>query len=250
VRSARVRFLFEAGFLIAVAAAAGALQLEPVAIVAVMVVAWLATALFERGAAAQGPAVRTARRPAEKRRRGHGSRGGRPVPREAPIDALLAPTAPHVEVVEPEAPPEPTPEEPPPTEPVPPQPEPTEPEPIPSVDTTSLPKTADQPPRPPLVAVPPPERAETPVREPEPSTAAARRVVTLEPRRGRPRAWNLWELERVVRERAGENAARDEERNYLLVCLRQFARPDGELAVEFDDVVQESFGDLLVSPSR
>jgi hypothetical protein len=247
VPSARIRFLFEAGFLIAVASAAGALQLEPVAIVAVMVVAWLATALVER-AAAQRPAQRSVRAtdgPAEKRRPGRGSRRTRSIVRGAPIDASLAPTAPHVEVLEPQPPPP----EPEPTEPAPPQPEPTEPEPVPSL-VIPPPEPVEQRPRPPLVAVPAPEREEAAAREPEPSAAAAKRVVTLAPRRGHPRAWNLWELERVVRERAGENAARDEERNYLLVCLRQFARPDGQLAVEFDDVVLESFGDLLASPSR
>ena len=69
-------------------------------------------------------------------------------------------------------------------------------------------------------------------------------VVTL-PASAEPREWNLWELERVTREAAGADAARDEERSFLLMYLREFADPDGMLPVTFDPLVRETFGDVL-----
>jgi hypothetical protein len=60
-----------------------------------------------------------------------------------------------------------------------------------------------------------------------------------------PRQWNLWDLERLARERAGEDVARDEERSFMLMYLREFANADGILPADFDGVVRESFGDLL-----
>ena len=74
---------------------------------------------------------------------------------------------------------------------------------------------------------------------------AATAVVPLAPRRVEPREWNLWELERIVREQSGTDVARDEERSFLLMYLREFASPDGLLPVDFDAVVRESFGDTL-----
>ena len=59
------------------------------------------------------------------------------------------------------------------------------------------------------------------------------------------REWNLWDLERISRERAGANPERDEERAFLLVSMRDFARPDGRLPVEFDVLVREAFGEVL-----
>jgi hypothetical protein len=79
-------------------------------------------------------------------------------------------------------------------------------------------------PKPPQAAPPP---------EPEP-------VVTAP-----PREWNLWELERAVRE-AGE---RQEEWGALLIHLREFANADGDLPLEFDTLVRESFGDVLAEPT-
>jgi hypothetical protein len=70
-------------------------------------------------------------------------------------------------------------------------------------------------------------------------------VVPLSSRRVEPREWNLWELERIVREQSGADVARDEERSFLLMYLREFASPDGVLPVDFDAVVRESFGDAL-----
>jgi len=70
-------------------------------------------------------------------------------------------------------------------------------------------------------------------------------VVTLASRDTRPREWNLWELERVAREHGGDDAERDEERNYLLMYLREFANADGALPLEFDSLVRDAFGELL-----
>lgn len=73
----------------------------------------------------------------------------------------------------------------------------------------------------------PPQAAPPP--EPEP-------VVTAP-----PREWNLWELERAVRD-AGE---RQEEWGALLIHLREFANADGDLPLEFDTLVRESFEGVL-----
>jgi hypothetical protein len=77
-----------------------------------------------------------------------------------------------------------------------------------------------------------------PRQEPEPEPE----VVPLVLRDQRPRAWNLWQLERLVEEADGEHA---EERRLLLLHLRHFASTSGELPVEFDPLVREAFGDDL-----
>jgi hypothetical protein len=56
--------------------------------------------------------------------------------------------------------------------------------------------------------------------------------------------WNLWDLERQARENAGADTARDEERSFLLMYLREFAAADGVLPAEFDPLVRETFADL------
>jgi hypothetical protein len=79
--------------------------------------------------------------------------------------------------------------------------------------------------------------------EPEPETPPEPAIAVIPP--AVPREWNLWELERVTRESAGADAARDEERSFLLMYLREFADPDGVLPVTFDPLVRETFGELL-----
>jgi hypothetical protein len=59
-----------------------------------------------------------------------------------------------------------------------------------------------------------------------------------------PREWNLWDLESASR-RSRADHARAEERRYLLVHLRQFARADGSLPAEFDGLIREAFSDVL-----
>jgi hypothetical protein len=65
--------------------------------------------------------------------------------------------------------------------------------------------------------------------EPEPSSA--------------PREWNIWELQHLVRERPHDD--RHEEWAALIASLRDFARVDGTLPGEFDELVRDSFGELL-----
>jgi len=67
-------------------------------------------------------------------------------------------------------------------------------------------------------------------------------VVPLVQRDQTPREWNVWELEKVAAETEGRDRARDEERALLLLNLRQFADPSGDLPVEFDPLVREAFG--------
>jgi hypothetical protein len=69
--------------------------------------------------------------------------------------------------------------------------------------------------------------------------------VAPEPVAAPPRTWNVWELERRARERAGRDVAKDEEWHFLLVYLREFADPDGNLPSDFDGLVRESFSELL-----
>ena len=49
----------------------------------------------------------------------------------------------------------------------------------------------------------------------------------------------------MARDGAGADVARDEERSFLLMYLREFAGPDGLLPADFDALVRDSFGDLL-----
>jgi hypothetical protein len=99
-------------------------------------------------------------------------------------------------------------------------------------------------PEPPLIAAAPPppepEPEPEPEREPEPEPAVAYLPVNEAPRQ-----WNLWELERATREHATDDVARNEERAYLLMYLREFAGPDGTLPADFDGLVRDAFGDLL-----
>jgi hypothetical protein len=64
------------------------------------------------------------------------------------------------------------------------------------------------------------------------------------PPRPPAREWNLWDLERRAREQAGSEA-RDEEWSALFLQLRQFASAEGVLPTEFDDLVRESFAELI-----
>jgi hypothetical protein len=103
-------------------------------------------------------------------------------------------------------------------------------------------------PRPQIVAVPEPEPepvAVEPESEPEPEPEPEpETVVAFVPRNMEPREWNLWELERLARKTTGD-VARDEERSYLLMYLREFAGADGNLPADFDGLVRDAFGDLL-----
>jgi hypothetical protein len=112
-------------------------------------------------------------------------------------------------------------------------------------------------PAPEAVVEPEPEPAQAPLTlapsappepEPEPEPEPAAAVVPLALRDPTPRTWNLWELERLARQPNGDPAAR-EERMLILLHLRQFADPSGDLPVEFDPLVRDTFGaDLAALP--
>jgi hypothetical protein len=92
--------------------------------------------------------------------------------------------------------------------------------------------------RTPLRSVPPPPPP-APERVPEERAP----VVNLTARTRGPRMWNLWELERLAREEFQGEAL--EQSRYLFIHLRPFARADGSLPLEFDELVRDSFGSLL-----
>ncbi len=200
------RFLLEAGFIIAVAVVAGIKRLDTVWIVVVMGVAWLLVAVLE---------IVLSRR----RSRARSVEPQREEPQAAP---------PPVEPVAVAATPEAV---------------------VPTPEPELEPAREPEPERPQLVAVPAPPEAH-PEPEPEPQTepepsAATVPVIPRAPASDGPREWNLWELERVARDHAGSDLARDEERSYLLMYLREFADPDGLLPADFDGLVRDAFGDLL-----
>jgi hypothetical protein len=56
-----------------------------------------------------------------------------------------------------------------------------------------------------------------------------------------PVCWNVAALERLAREHPESEHLR-----FLIVWLRQFADAAGELPADFDPLVRESFGDLIV----
>jgi hypothetical protein len=218
------RFLIEAGFLIAVAVIAGIERLSTVAIVLVMGGAWLLVAVVE-GIAARArqrtPATNDARPAAE----GPAHATTEPDVAAVPATVALQP--------EPEPPPEAE------VEPVPgPEPEP-QPEETPPVEPSAPIPTE---PRVSVVPTPPPEPEAEPVSTEEPESEPV--VVSFAARRA-PHEWNVWDLERIAKARAGGDVARDEERSYLLMYLREFANADGDLPPDFDGVVRESFGDVL-----
>jgi hypothetical protein len=130
-----------------------------------------------------------------------------------------------------------------------PEPEPErEPEPEPQPEAEAEPEPEPEPVRA-LHPVPDPDPEPEPEPEPELPPAAEEEppppaVVPIGVS-SVPRQWNLWDLERLTREHAGSDEARDEERSFLLIYLRDFAGPDGVLPVDFDGLVRDSFGELV-----
>ena len=174
-------------------------------------------------------------------RRGEAEAAAEPAPQPMDLEELWAALGPEMEPAperepqsEAEPPPQPRPE---PETPRAPEPEP-EPEPEP------------QPPPPPepvhlaSVPEPPPEPEEEPAAT-EPALEKPEVVMPLVQRDQTPREWNLWELERIASQSEGPNPQADEERALLLITLRQFAEPSGDLPVEFDPLVRDAFGGVL-----
>lgn len=271
------RFVVEAIFLVAVATIAGLAQFPTEAIVLVMALAWLLVAGVEWALARPG-ALAALRRRAEST--GLTERADAGAPEAQHVRVLPRdpePTAQPVIERRAEQVPEPELEAPPAPEPFSPAAEVSTSEPTPAIDVpeiaavTELPEPSEEEegeavedvaepeaepePEPEPAAEPEPERpslvavAPEPEPEPEPEPALPEpappeRVVAL-PLAQTPREWNLWELERLARERAGADIERDEERSYLLMYLRDFASPEGTLPVDFDLLVRESFGELI-----
>jgi hypothetical protein len=92
------------------------------------------------------------------------------------------------------------------------------------------------PPQPMLVTAQPPSPQPSLEREPGPEPE----VVPTNRQEPTPRVWNLWELEQLAEEMNGD--ARAEERTLLLLHLREFADPSGDLPLEFDPLVRDAFG--------
>ncbi|HEV7133757.1 MAG TPA: hypothetical protein VGN27_08535 [Gaiellaceae bacterium] len=142
-----------------------------------------------------------------------------PAPVAAPIAPVIAEVVPeqHVRVLHPEPPavPEPAPE---------PEPEPER------VPLAAVPEPAPEP-------TPPPPPPAAP--EPVPTSVVPIGVSAS------PRQWNLWDLERLTRESSGPDPVADEERQFLLLYLREFADSDGLLPIDFDGLVRDSFGELV-----
>jgi hypothetical protein len=102
---------------------------------------------------------------------------------------------------------------------------------------------------------PEPVRVLQPVPDPEPEPEPEPQPLAPEPPAGAsvvpigisavPRQWNVWDLERLTREASGGDAILDEERSFLLMYLREFAGPDGDLPLDFDGLVRDSFGELV-----
>ncbi len=211
------RFAAEVGFIVVVAAALALAHVGWVAIVLVMAAAWLLTALVEwaawrRGRAAQPPVGASAAVEGVG-----GSREVPPVKTVAPVRETIP--VPHVRVLERE-----------------PEAAPTAPEaPVAAEPPAEEPQPEPEPELPPA--------AEEPQPEPEPELPPA---AVAPPG---PQTWNLWELERLAREQAGGDVARGEELSYLLIYLREFANAEGVLPSDFDELIRESFGDLLAAPS-
>jgi hypothetical protein len=81
---------------------------------------------------------------------------------------------------------------------------------------------------------PEPEPPPEPPHEPEPA------IVPLALGDPSPRAWNVWDLERLAGEMNSDSRA--EERALLLMHMREFADPSGNLPLEFDPLVRDAFG--------
>ena len=138
------------------------------------------------------------------------ARNERPVAQESPSEELAAPELAEVVDVEPE------------------------PKPEPELAVSERSARAILASGPPPVQAPPQLVAE-PEREPAPEPAPERSLA--------PREWNIWELQHLVRERLDDD--RHEEWAALIASLRDFARVDGTLPGEFDQLVRDSFGELL-----
>lgn len=205
-----LRFALEATFLVAVAVVAVVANFHWAAIILVMALAWVLVSAVEWGISRRSAGTRPepALGDSERVPEIEIPQHVRVIVADAPVPAKPAPPPAPVVVVEVK-------------------------EPVPVLVPVPAPVLVSVPTPPP----PPPRAPEPP--PPPPS------VVPLVSRDSRPREWNLWELERLTRSVGGKDPLLDEERNYLLMYLREFANADGALPADFDGLVRDSFGDLI-----
>jgi hypothetical protein len=125
-----------------------------------------------------------------------------------------------------------------------PQPEP------PKREEPVLPALSGSAPRSPSEAVRAPRSEPLPVRE-EPHSMMAEIAAGPDARKasGPIGGWNVWQLERLLDAQAKPDPERDYERSAMLIYLREFADSDGQLPPEFDDLVRETFSDLVHGPA-
>ena len=253
IPSARVRFAVEAGFLILVAVGAALAELRPLAIIILMACAWLLVALIERASSRETgradevePVPDFASQPAPD-----------PLPAtetreayrwlfwrrsKARLEALPSPTASleerparsHVRRLEPEPDPVEAP-----AAVAEPDLEPAERGPAVTTRALDLPGLEE-----PAPAQEPAAAPSRPRFLQRPGRAAAPPVPSAPPPPPPAREWNICDLERSAREQARE-APRDEEWSALFTHLRPYANADGILPKEFDELVRESFGQLI-----
>jgi hypothetical protein len=242
------RFFLDVALIVAAAVAGVLADLSRVWVVGLIWVTWLVVTVVEWSLARMTPGPSAVRVEVS----GSEPQALRPDPAHAPEPELES-------VAEPETELQPGPEseaesisgsEPQATEPAPrPEPEPDaeakrESEPEPEREPEPEPVSGSEPQAPEPAPRPEPQPEPEPTAEPELPPAIAPPAAAAP---DRPREWNVWDLERIARERAGADVARDEERSFLLMYLREFAGPDGQLPADFDALVRDSFGDLLVA---
>ena len=100
--------------------------------------------------------------------------------------------------------------------------------------------------RPQLPAVPELEPEPEP-RTPQRARAGARQPPTVVPIGvgAGPRQWNLWDLERLTRERSGGDAAQTRSARSCSCTCASSRDPTASLPVDFDGLVRDSFGELV-----
>jgi hypothetical protein len=115
-----------------------------------------------------------------------------------------------------------------------------EPQPVP-VAAEAEPLSEPAAPPAPAPAPEPAEPVPVPVYEPEPAPP---------PLAADGGEWNLHELERLVRDNAGEYPERAEEWEIYLDSIRAYAGPDGQLPATLDWLIWDTFGDVLDRSAR
>jgi hypothetical protein len=216
LRRPGLRFLVEAVVIVLTAVLTGLMHLGGFGIAGAVAVVWVIVAVIEyslshpRPRAEPTPLVETL--PAQEPVVSEAVRVLPPTAAPATVEPDPEPVAAGAEPVAAEA------------EPVAPEPVPVEPEPEPE------PVAVEPEPEPEPVELEPEPVAFEPEPEPEPVGA---------------QAWNLWQIDRALR----DSGAVTEEQEFLLMYLRDYAGPDGSLSVDFDALVRESFGDVLGTPA-